>query len=182
MSHVGKQPIVLPSGVNVRLDGSKIEVKGPKGVLSFTIPEGITVDINGDVLRVKKMEIGDRKRARKLEAFYGLTRAIVNNMVIGVSQGFTKNLEIIGVGYRARVDGKTLVLNLGYSHPINFPIPDDVSISVEGNIIKVEGISKERVGQIAANIRAYRPPEPYKGKGIRYVGEYVIRKVGKAAT
>ncbi len=175
MSRVGKRPIQLPKGVTVSVDGSRVTVKGPKGELARTIPAEITVAVSDGTVEVKRAS--DVKRLR---ALHGLTRALLSNMVDGVSQGFAKQLEIHGVGYRAETRGGGLRLNVGYSHPVEYDAPAGISLSVEGNnVIKVEGIDKELVGQVAAELRKLRPPEPYKGKGIRYVGEYVRRKAGK---
>ncbi len=176
MSRVGRKPIKIPSGVNVQIDGDVVKVKGPKGQLELKLLPEVTVKVEGDQLLVERT--GDTKIHR---ARHGLTRALLNNMVIGVSQGFVKGLEIIGIGYRAQLQGKKLVLNLGYSHPIEYPIPEGIEITIEGNNkIFVKGIDKQKVGQVAAIIRGFRPPEPYKGKGIRYIGEYVRQKAGKA--
>jgi large subunit ribosomal protein L6 len=170
-------PIPLPAGVEARLDGDRLEVKGPKGVLEHRIPKGIQVEVADGVIRVQRES--DRRPHR---ALHGLTRTLVANMVTGVTEGFRKQLEIVGVGYRAEVQGNVLNLTLGYSHPVRYPIPEGIGITVERNVlITVEGIDKQKVGQVAAEIRAFRKPEPYKGKGIRYVGEHVRRKVGKGS-
>lgn len=175
MSRIGKMPVVIPSGVTVTLEeGNIVRVKSSKGELTETIPLEITVDIKDGVVELKRG--ADNKRDR---AMHGLSRALVANMVIGVTDGFSKTLEVIGVGYRAQKSGNKLVVNVGFSHPVEV-VENGVKISVEGtNIITISGISKQVVGQVAAEIRKIRPPEPYKGKGIRYRGEYVIRKVGK---
>lgn len=151
-----------------------MQVKGPKGTLSRAFPSAVTVATEDGNIVVTRT--GDDKPAK---ALHGLTRALINNMVLGVTEGFKKNLEVLGVGYRANVQGKTLVLDLGYSHPIEFPFPEGIDIKVEKNVITVEGTDKEKVGQAAAEIRAFRKPEPYKGKGVRYSGERVRTKVGK---
>ena len=178
MSRVGKRPIAIPDGVTVTVSGDTVSVKGPKGQLSGRLPAEISVAVDGGEVKVARPD--ERKSTRSL---HGLARALVNNMVTGVTQQFTKELEIQGVGYRADAQGKKLVLSVGYSHPVEMPVPEGLSVSVEGNVIvKVQGSSREQVGQFAANVRSVRPPEPYKGKGIRYVGEHVRRKVGKAAT
>ncbi len=176
MSRIGKQPISLPKGVTADLKGSDVSVKGPKGSLSQTFHPAMTISLDDGVLSVKRPS--DSRDHRSL---HGLTRALLNNMVVGVSEGFKKNLQVEGVGYRAEMKGKTLILNVGYSHPIEFA-PDGVEYVVEnrGKLITVSGIDKELVGEISARIRKTRPPEPYKGKGIRYEGEYVRRKAGKA--
>ena len=177
MSRIGKNPIPIPSGVTVKIDGNTSVVKGPKGEHTQHIPEGLSFDQKDGQLTVSRPD--DTKPIR---AKHGLVRALIANQVHGVTEGFEKKLEIIGVGYRAAVKGKVLDLQLQFSHPVNYPIPADVSITCTDNThITVAGIDKQRVGQVAAEIRAYRKPEPYKGKGIRYVGEYVVRKAGKAA-
>ncbi|MFV0351514.1 MAG: 50S ribosomal protein L6 [Oscillospiraceae bacterium] len=176
MSRIGRKPIVIPAGVEVKVDGNHVSVKGPKGTLDSTIHSLITVKVEGGEVVVTRPN--DDKMARSL---HGLSRTLVQNMVDGVNQGFSKNLEIQGVGYRAQKQGKTLVMNLGYSHQVIIEEVDGITIDVpEPNKIVVNGIDKQAVGQFAAEIREKRPPEPYKGKGIRYVGEYVIRKEGKA--
>jgi large subunit ribosomal protein L6 len=177
MSRIGKNPIPIPSGVTVKIDGNTSVVKGPKGEHTQHIPDGLTFDQKDGQLTVSRPN--DTKSIR---AKHGLVRALIANQVHGVTEGFEKKLEIIGVGYRAAVKGKVLDLQLQFSHPVNYPIPADVSITCSDNThITVAGVDKQRVGQVAAEIRAYRKPEPYKGKGIRYVGEYVVRKAGKAA-
>ena len=177
MSRIGKAPIPLPKGVTVDLDGSTVTVKGPKGTLSGSFDSRMSFEIDDGVLTVARPS-----DSRDDRSIHGLTRALLNNMVVGVSDGFTKVLEVEGVGYRAQMEGKALVLNVGYSHPINFDPPQDMSFEVEdrGKLIRVHGIDKQLVGEYAARIRKTRPPEPYKGKGIRYQGEYVRRKAGKA--
>jgi len=175
MSRIGKAPIAIPAGVTVDRVGDEIRVKGPKGTLSERMPDSIDI-------RIEKSEIvlGRPDDQRENRALHGLARALVANMVHGVTQSFVKELEIQGVGYRAEADAKTLKLNVGYSHPVDMPIPGDLKVSVDRNVIvRIEGISAQKVGQFAANVRSVRPPEPYKGKGIRYVGERVRRKVGK---
>jgi large subunit ribosomal protein L6 len=177
MSRIGKNPIPIPSGVTVKIDGNTSVVKGPKGEHTQHIPDGLTFDQKDGQLTVSRPN--DTKSIR---AKHGLVRALIANQVHGVTEGFEKKLEIIGVGYRAAVKGKVLDLQLQFSHPVNYPIPADVSITCSDNThITVAGVDKQRVGQVAAEIRGYRKPEPYKGKGIRYVGEYVVRKAGKAA-
>lgn len=176
MSRIGKRPIPLPNNVSVSLDGQHVSVKGPKGQLSLSLTEHVTIEQEGDTLLVKRVDESRVARAR-----HGLSRTLVANMVEGVSNGFQKKLEIQGVGYRAQVKGKTLVLNVGYSQPIEVEPPDGIDLAVEANTnVIVSGIDKEIVGNIAAKIRDVRPPEPYKGKGIRYAGEYILRKAGKS--
>ena len=177
MSRIGKNPIPIPSGVTVKIDGDTSVVKGPKGEHRQHIPEGLTFEENDGQLTVSRPDDSKPVRAK-----HGLVRALIANQVHGVTEGFEKQLEIIGVGYRAAVKGKVLDLQLQFSHPVEYPIPADITINCPDNThITVAGVDKQRVGQIAAEIRAYRKPEPYKGKGIRYVGEYVVRKAGKAA-
>lgn len=175
MSRVGKRLIDIPSDVTIDIKGNTITVKGPKGELVNTFNEEMTYNLEDTTLEVVRPS--DSKEHRTV---HGTTRALINNMVEGVSQGFVKELELIGVGYRAQLQGSNLVLNVGYSHPVEFKPEDGITFTVEKNTtVKVEGISKELVGATASKIRAVRPPEPYKGKGIRYVDEYVIRKEGK---
>jgi large subunit ribosomal protein L6 len=177
MSRIGKSPIPVPSGVDVAISGAHISVKGPKGTLERDIPGVITVRQDGDNLVVERPD--DERQNR---AMHGLVRSLVNNMVLGVTQGFRKELEIVGVGYRATAQGPgSMQLALGFSHPVNITAPDGITFEVPApNRIVVSGIDKEAVGQVAADIRAWRKPEPYKGKGVRYAGEYVQRKAGKA--
>lgn len=176
MSRIGRKPIVIPAGVEVTVDGSNVTVKGPKGTLNSTIHPMMTVKVeNGEVVVTRP---NDEKEARSL---HGLTRSLINNMVEGVTHGFKKTLEIQGVGYRAAKQGTDLVLNLGYSHQVIVPEVDGITIEVPDPLkIIINGIDKQRVGQFAAEVREKRPPEPYKGKGIRYAGEYVAHKEGKA--
>ncbi len=176
MSRVGKMPIAVPKGVEVRIDGTTVTVKGPKGELARDIMPEIAIEQSEGQLLVKRPS--DQQRHR---AMHGLTRTLVDNMVRGVSEGFTKTLEMQGVGYRAQMQGKDLQLAIGFSHPVNVPPPPGIEFEVEGTSrIIVKGINREQVGQVAADVRKIRPPEPYKGKGIRYLGEYVRRKAGKA--
>lgn len=176
MSRIGKMPINVPPAVKVKIDGRKIHVEGPKGKLDYELPETISAELDNGVIRIKRS--GDDSRSK---ALHGLSRAIVNNLVKGVSEGFVKKLEIHGVGFKAAVEKDTINLTLGYSHPIIYKIPPQIKITVEENTkITVEGPDKQLVGQVAADLRAFYPPEPYKGKGIRYVGEHIIRKEGKA--
>lgn len=176
MSNIAKQPIKIEDSVTVSVDGGKVTVAGPKGNLDLKIPVGIKVTmVDGNVVIVKETEEHD------LEQYAGLTRAIVANMIKGVTTGFEKKLELTGVGYRARVDGANLVLNVGFATPMTVVPVEGVSITVAENIITVAGSNKQLVGDVAANIRSVRPPDPYKGKGIKYLGEKLRRKVGKAA-
>jgi large subunit ribosomal protein L6 len=177
MSRIGRKPIAVPSGVTVTIDPDVVRVHGPKGELSERIPRDITVAQEGEEILVKRPT--DRGEHR---ALHGLTRSLVANMVEGVTEGFSKTLEIQGVGYRAQLKGKDLELALGYSHPVPVKAPDGIEFEVpQPTRVIVKGISKQAVGEVAAYIRKQRPPEPYKGKGIRYEGEYVARKVGKRA-
>ena len=178
MSRIGKSPVKIPKGVDVKLDGNKITVKGSKGTLSINIHAGISakIDSENDVILVARANDDN-----KMKALHGLTRSLISNMVEGVTNGFKKELEVNGVGYRAQKQGKNLVLNLGYSHQVIVPETDDIKIDVQGNNkIIINGIDKQKVGQFAAEVREKRPPEPYKGKGIKYVDEVIIRKEGKA--
>lgn len=177
MSRIGKQPVPIPDKVQVNIDGSEVTVKGPKGELYQRFPVEITINQEDDQLIVTRPT--DQRHHR---ALHGMTRALLNNMVVGVSEGFQKSLTIEGVGYRAEMQGKTLVMHLGFSHPVPVEPPDNVEFEVEerGRIVRVRGIDKQVVGEVTANIRKLRPPEPYKGKGVRYEGEFVRRKAGKA--
>ena len=176
MSRIGKSPIELPSGVEVKINGDVVEVKGPKGTLKQTLNEGITVSVDDGTVTVERAN--DERATR---ALHGLLRSLINNMVVGVSEGYSKELTAVGVGYRAALKGKQLELPVGYSHPVEIDAPDGITFEVpEPTKIVVGGIDKQLVGQVAANIRADRPPEPYKGKGIRYTDERVRRKAGKA--
>lgn len=176
MSRIGVKPIPVPSAVKVEVgSGNAVSVKGPKGVLSATFAPMLSISQDGEILKVERPNDD-----REVKALHGLTRSLLNNMVVGVTTGFTKVLEIQGVGYRAAMEGKNLVLNVGYSHPVKMTPPDGITFAVEGtNRVSVSGIDKQVVGEEAARIRGTRPPEPYKGKGIRYQGEYVRRKAGK---
>jgi large subunit ribosomal protein L6 len=175
MSRIGKKPIEIPQGVEIKMTDGVVTTKGKQGTLSYAIPSDISVDIREKEIVVTRAT--DQKRHR---ALHGLVRSLLNNMVIGVSAGFSKTLLIEGIGYRVAKQGNGLNLSVGYSHPVNIDAPDGVTFEVEGqNRIIVKGADKQLVGQVAANIRRVRPPEPYKGKGIRYSGEYVRRKVGK---
>jgi large subunit ribosomal protein L6 len=176
MSRIGKAPITVPGGVTVSIDGADISVKGPKGELSRTLPERVTVRQDGDVLVVERVD-----EERESRALHGLIRSLVQNMVTGVTEGFHKDLDIVGVGYRAAPKGSGLELSLGFSHPVVVDAPEGITFNVpQPTRVEVHGIDKQLVGQVAANIRAWRTPEPYKGKGVRYVDEHVRRKAGKA--
>lgn len=176
MSRIGKQTISLPDKVRVNVGhAGQVSVEGPKGKLEWSLPNGITARLDGTVLEVLRQD-----DSRQQRALHGLSRSLVHNMITGVNTGFKKDLEIQGVGFKAAVQGSILNLSLGKSHPINFPIPEGIQVTVSDNTkIAVQGIDCQKVGQVAADIRAYYPPEPYKGKGVRYAGENVIRKEGK---
>ena len=176
MSRIGRAPITVPAGVEVKVDGQHVSVKGPKGALEMNVAPTMKVEVEAGVVHVTRPN--DEKMNRSL---HGLTRTLINNMVVGVSEGFSKTLEVNGVGYRASKEGKNLVLNVGYSHQVIMPETEDIQIDVPNpNQIIIKGIDKQKVGQFAAEVRGKRPPEPYKGKGIKYVGETIIRKEGKA--
>ena len=177
MSLIGKKPIQIPDKVKVRIDSGKVFAEGPKGKLDWNLPSNVELKIDNSNVIVKRL-----KEDKSAFAMHGLTRAYINNMVKGVSEGYVKTLEIVGVGYRAQAEGKKLTLHLGFSHPVIYTIPDDITIKAPpkpAHII-IEGIDKARVGQVAAEIRAFFEPEPYKGRGIRYLGEFVRKKAGKA--
>ena len=177
MSRIGKKPVQIPAGVDVAVDGSHVTVKGPKGQLELDIYSKLSISLEENMLTVSRPDDERETRAR-----HGLTRALIQNMVTGVSEGYTKSLELAGVGYRVQLKGKDLELSLGYSHPVNYAAPEGITFEVPDNThINVKGIDKQQVGQVAAEIRTKRPPEPYKGKGIHYVGEHIRRKLGKAA-
>jgi large subunit ribosomal protein L6 len=175
MSRIGKKPVAIPSGVTASVEGQTVKVKGPKGQLQFVVHDDVEVKFeNGQV------KVAPRVKTNRAQAMYGTARAQVANLVQGVTKGFEKKLEITGVGYRAAMQGKNLQLALGYSHDVIYPIPEGISIAVpKPTEITVSGIDPQRVGQVAAEIRAYRPPEPYKGKGVKYVDEFIFRKEGK---
>lgn len=176
MSRIGKQPVVVPAGVEVKIDGQSVAVKGPKGELSFEVPTPITAKLEGNEVLVSRPN--DDRTSRSL---HGLSRTLIQNMVDGVTNGYTKTLEIVGTGYRATQKGKSVEFALGYSHTITFDPPAGIELAVPSQTkVVVTGIDKQQVGEVAANIRKLRKPEPYKGKGIRYEGEVVRRKVGKA--
>ncbi len=176
MSRIGNNPITIPESVELSISGHTVTVKGPKGQLSTDLLPGVTVVQESGVLTVSRSS--DDK---KVKAAHGLLRSLIQNTITGVTEGFQKILEVNGVGFKANVSGKNLKLNLGFSHDIDFTAPDDVTIEAKNNVITVTGIDKQRVGQVAAQIRAYKKPEPYKGKGIKYSDEYIIRKSGKTA-
>ena len=177
MSKIGKLPITIKPGVTIQLQGDNVSVSGPKGNFTYTLPNGIHVKMEENVLTVQQKKQNDEKT----RAVFGLARALLNNMVQGVSDGFEKKLELAGVGYRAAVQGVNLSLSVGYSHPVIIPAPQGITFAVKDNTISVQGADKVIVGQVAAQIRSVRPPEPYKGKGIKYQGEHIRRKAGKAA-
>jgi large subunit ribosomal protein L6 len=176
MSRIGNKPVEIPDKVKISIDQSgRVAVEGPKGKLNWKLPKGIKGDVGE-----KELSLSRNAETRSVKALHGLSRALIHNMVMGVSKGFTKNLEIEGVGFKAAVQGKSLNLNLGFSHPVLFPIPPEIKITVTDNTkIAIEGVDKKTVGQVAADIRRYYPPEPYKGKGVRYAGEQIRRKEGK---
>ncbi len=175
MSRVGKKPVPVPTGVTAKVDGQVVSVKGAKGELAFSVPEDVSVAFEGGQIMVDPR--GESKRAR---AMWGMSRAMINNIVVGVSKGYERKLEITGVGYKAAIAGKNLQLSLGFSHDVNYPVPTGVTITTpKPTEILVVGADKRQVGQVAAEIRAYRGPEPYKGKGVKYEGEYIFRKEGK---
>jgi large subunit ribosomal protein L6 len=175
MSRVGKKPVALPKGVTATVEGQSVSVKGAKGTLSFVVPEDCDVALNDNEVSVKP-----RSETKRAQAMWGMSRAMINNLVVGVSAGFERKLEITGVGYKAAVQGKKLVLSLGYSHDVDYPIPDGIDIkATKPTELVISGIDKREVGQVASEIRAYRPPEPYKGKGVKYAGEFIFRKEGK---
>jgi large subunit ribosomal protein L6 len=175
MSRIGKQPIAIPAKVKVEVKGQQVSVEGPKGKLNWELPRRTSLKVEKDKVVVSRQ--GDDAEAK---ALHGLSRALVNNMVRGVSEGFVKKLEIQGVGFKAAVAGKNVNLSLGYSHPVVYPIPDQIKVTVEENTkLTIEGPDRQTVGQVAAEIRSFYPPEPYKGKGVRYTDERVVRKEGK---
>ncbi|MDQ6986501.1 MAG: 50S ribosomal protein L6 [Mariprofundaceae bacterium] len=177
MSRIGKQPITLPSGVQATLAAGSVTVKGSKGEMTSPLFPGITIEQEGNVLKLSCADLGNKA----LKAKFGLARALLANVVTGVTKGFEKVLDLRGVGYRAQAQGNTLNLSLGFSHPVVYQVPEGVEVKVEQSKITLSGIDKQKVGQAAAEIRAFRPPEPYKGKGVRYIDERVIMKEGKKA-
>lgn len=177
MSRIGQRPIVIPDKVKVAIDGATVKIEGPKGKAAYTLPELISARLEN-----KTLLVSNQGSTRASKALHGLSRSLLANHVIGADQGFSKKLEIQGVGFKSAVQGKVLVLNLGFSHPINYEIPADIKITVTDAVnILIEGSDKQKVGAVAADIRRFYPPEPYKGKGVRYAGEHIIRKEGKTA-
>ena len=176
MSRIGKKPISIPSGVEVKIDGSSLKFKKSNNEKELDLKGHVDVKIEDG-----KIEISPKGEDRQSRAYWGTYRALANNIVLGLTEGFSKQLEINGVGYRAAMKGKGLELNLGFSHPINFESPKGIEISVDKNVVTIKGDDKQQVGQVAAEIRGFRPPEPYKGKGIKYLEEHIIRKAGKTA-
>ena len=175
MSRIGKKTVVIPQGVEVNLSGQNLAAKGPKGELAVTLSDYVTVAQNDDGVTVTPID-----KTQTARSFWGLSRSLVQNIVTGVSEGFSRKLELQGVGYRAQVQGTTLKLSLGFSHDVDFPVPEGIKVECPSQTeIVISGIDKQKVGQVASEIRSYRPPEPYKGKGVRYEGEYVFRKEGK---
>ncbi len=175
MSRIGRMPVPIPKEVKVASDASKVELTGPKGLLAYLLPQGISVSVDGEKILVHRAN--DQRTSRALQ---GLTRSLVANMVTGVTKGFEKKLEIIGVGFRADLQGSTLRLTLGFSHPILYPLPKGIKVEIEKQtLLTVKGIDRQQVGVVAAQLRSIKPPEPYKGKGVRYVGERIRKKVGK---
>lgn len=180
MSKIGKKPIAIPSGVEVKLSGNTLDIKGPKGSLSLGIHEDAKIEVKEGEIFVTKNS--GREKSKTAAAVWGLTRSLINNMVIGVTSGYEKKLELQGVGFRMSVQGKKIIMALGFSHPVEAIIPDNIEAKIEeNNILKILGIDKQAVGQFAANVRSLKEVEPYKGKGFRYVGEKVRRKAGKKA-
>ena len=175
MSRIGKKPVAIPAGVTATIANGELSVKGPKGTLSLKLADDISYDVQSDAISVQPAN--DTKRAR---SFWGMQRTLVQNLVTGVTEGFSKTLEISGVGYRAAMQGKNLRLQLGYSHDVNYAIPEGIDVKTpDPNTVEISGIDKQKVGQVAAEIRRWRKPEPYKGKGIKYRGEFIFRKEGK---
>lgn len=177
MSRIGKMPVAIPRGVEVKRDGNVLKVKGPKGELSNRIPPGLSVAVENNEVRIARSSDEPQERA-----FHGLLRSLVANSVTGVTKGFSKDLEIVGVGYKAEVKGKSIVFSIGYSHPVNFPIPEGIAVALDAKAgkLSVSGADRQQVGQTAAEIRKLRVPDPYKAKGIKYASEVIRRKVGKA--
>jgi len=179
MSRLARNPVEVPSGVTVEVNGQDVKAKGPKGELNYSVHCDVTVALQ-DGENGKVIKVDPKKKTQEILAQWGTSWAQLRNLLKGVNDGFVKELEIVGVGYRANVQGKDLVLSLGFSHEVRYAIPEGISVTVDQNTqVKVEGIDKQRVGQVAAEIRSYRPPEPYKGKGVRYKDEYILRKEGK---
>jgi large subunit ribosomal protein L6 len=175
MSRIGKRAVAVPSGVTANVEGQTVKVKGPKGALSFVLDENLSAKLEGNALQIEKRNEGSRAKS-----MWGTSRTLVNNLMTGVTKGFERKLEITGVGYRAAVQGKNLQLSLGYSHDVVYSIPEGITVvTPKPTEIVISGIDRKKVGQVAAEIREYRPPEPYKGKGVKYEGEYIFRKEGK---
>ncbi len=175
MSRIGKKPVPVPSGVTANVEGQTVKMKGPKGALQFVVPEEVSVKLEGG-----NVQVDPRNESKRARSMWGTSRTLVANLVTGVTKGFERKLEITGVGYRAAVQGKNLQLALGYSHDVIFPIPEGIQIATpKPTEITITGIDSQKVGQVAAEIRGFRPPEPYKGKGVKYAGEYIFRKEGK---
>lgn len=176
MSRIGKLPVVLPEKVQCQIEGTAVKVKGPKGELNFCFAQGVSIQQEENKIVVKPTDTSLKSRA-----LWGMTRTLIANMVQGVTEGFTRQLQYNGVGYKAAVKGSVLNLNLGYSHPIDYQLPEGITAQVKDNLITLSGIDKELLGRVAAKIRSFRPPEPYKGKGVKYLEEVIIRKAGKTA-
>lgn len=175
MSRIGKKSVEVPNGVTATLDGQQVSIKGPKGELSAVLVDEVIAKLEDG-----EIQVDPRDNSKRAQAMWGMSRTVVANLIEGVTEGFTKTLEINGVGYRAAMQGKSLQLNVGLSHEVDYPVPDDIKIECpKPTEVVITGIDKQRVGQVAAEIRSYRPPEPYKGKGIKYAGEYIFRKEGK---
>jgi len=175
MSRVGKKPVAVPTGVTAKVEGQTVSVKGPKGELKFTVPDDVVVALDNGAIKVDP-----RTESKRARAMWGMSRSMINNLVVGVTAGYERKLEITGVGYKAAVAGKNLQLSLGYSHDVNYPIPAGIAIATpKPTEVTITGIDKRQFGQVAAEIRAFRGPEPYKGKGIKYEGEFIFRKEGK---
>ena len=180
MSKIARNPIPMPNGVTVEINGQTVKTKGPKGELSFDVHHDVLASIESGEDGAKIVRVKPKNENREARTQWGTVWALIRNNIKGVSEGYTKNMEILGVGYRANMQGKNLVLQLGYSHDITYPVPAGITIAVDKQTkLSVSGIDKQRVGQVAAEIRGYRPPEPYKGKGVRYEGEFILRKEGK---
>jgi large subunit ribosomal protein L6 len=175
MSRIGKKPVPIPSGVTANIEGQTVKVKGPKGTLQVVLPEDVTVKMESG-----SVQVDPRNETKRARSMWGTSRTLVNNLITGVTKGYERKLEITGVGYRAALQGKNLQIALGYSHDVIYPVPEGIAIATpKPTEIVVTGIDKQKVGQVAAEIRAFRPPEPYKGKGVKYAGEFIFRKEGK---
>jgi large subunit ribosomal protein L6 len=175
MSRIGKKPVAVPQGVTANVEGQTVKVKGAKGAMSLVVPDDVSVKMDKGGI-----QLDPKSQTKRARSMWGTSRTLVANLVVGVTKGFEENLEITGVGYRAAVQGKTLNLQLGFSHDVSYPIPEGITIATaKPTEIKITGMDKQKVGQVAAEIRGYRPPEPYKGKGVKYAGEYIFRKEGK---